>query len=62
MLHAGGNQRMWMGVCVLMNHGAASGQMSIIPVNTAVGAEVSHPYIWSYWCGDAHPISAPDLQ
>ena len=32
---------MWMGVCVLMNLGASSGQIIIIPVNTAVGAEVS---------------------
>ena len=32
---------MWMGVCVLMNPGASSGQISIIPVNTIVGAEVS---------------------
>ena len=32
---------MWMGVCVLMNLGAASGQMSIIPVATTVDAEVS---------------------
>ena len=32
---------MWMSVCVLMNLGAASGQMSIIPVNSTVGAEVS---------------------
>ena len=30
-----------MGVCVLMNRGASSGQMSIIPIDTAVGAEVS---------------------
>ena len=30
-----------MGVCVLMNLGASSGQMSIILVNTAVGTEVS---------------------
>ena len=30
-----------MGVCVLMNLGASSRQMSIIPVDTAVGAEVS---------------------
>ena len=29
-----------MGVCVLMNLGASSGQMHIIPVDTAVGAEV----------------------
>ena len=41
VLHAGGNQRMWMGVCVLMNLGFASGQMSIIPVGTTVGTEVS---------------------
>ena len=33
MLHAGGSQRMWLGVCVLTNLGAASGQMSIIPVD-----------------------------
>ena len=30
-----------MGGCVLMNLGAASGQLSIIPVDTIVGAEVS---------------------
>ena len=30
-----------MGVCVLMNVGASSGQMPNIPVDTAVGAEVS---------------------
>ena len=41
MLHAGGRQRMWMGVCVLMNLGASSGHIIIIPVNTTVGAEVS---------------------
>ena len=41
MLQADGNQRMWMGVCVLMNLGVFSGQMNIIPVDTAVGAEVS---------------------
>ena len=32
---------MWVGVCVLMNLGAQSGQMNIIPVDTDVGAEVS---------------------
>ena len=32
---------MWMGVCVFMNLGAASRQISIIPVGIAVGAEVS---------------------
>ena len=32
---------MWMGVFVLMNLGAASRKMSIIPVNTGVGAEDS---------------------
>ena len=31
---------MWMGVCVLMNLGASSGQIIIIPFDTAVGAEV----------------------
>ena len=41
MLQAGGNQRTWTSVCVLMNLGASSGQMSIIPVHTAIGAEVS---------------------
>ena len=41
MLHAGGRQRMWMGVHVLMNLGASSGQINIIPVDTTVGAEVS---------------------
>ena len=30
-----------MGVCVLMNVGASSGQIIIIPVNATVGAEVS---------------------
>ena len=30
-----------MGVCILMNLGASSGQMSIIPVDTAAGAEVN---------------------
>ena len=30
-----------MGVCVLMNLGAPSGNMSIIPVDTAVGAKAS---------------------
>ena len=29
------------GVCVFMNLGASPGQMSIIPVDTAIGAEVS---------------------
>ena len=32
---------MWMGVCVLMNLGASSGQIIIIPGNTAVGTKVS---------------------
>ena len=32
---------MWMGVCVLMNLGSFSGQIIVIPVDTAVGAEVS---------------------
>ena len=32
---------MWMGVCVLMNLGASSGQIIIISVDTIVGAEVS---------------------
>ena len=32
---------MQMGICVLMNLGAPSGQIIFIPVNTAVGAEVS---------------------
>ena len=40
-LQAGSNWRTWMDACVLMNTGASSGQMSIIPVNTAVGAKVS---------------------
>ena len=31
---------MWMGVCVVMSLGAASGQKSIIPVDTTVSAEV----------------------
>ena len=30
-----------MGVCVLMNLGASSGQIIVIPVNTTVSAEVS---------------------
>ena len=30
-----------MGVCVLMNVGASSGQMGVIPVDTAIGAEFS---------------------
>ena len=30
-----------MGACVLMNLGASSGQISVIPVDTDVGAEVS---------------------
>ena len=30
-----------MGVCVLMNLGASSGQMSIIPVDTAAGTEIN---------------------
>ena len=32
---------MWMGVCILMNLGASSGQIIIIPVDTTLGAEVS---------------------
>ena len=32
---------MWMGACILMNLGASSGQIIVIPVYTAVGAEVS---------------------
>ena len=35
-----------MGVCVLMNLGAASRQMSVIPIDTTVGAEVSiHTFV-----------------
>ena len=30
-----------MGVCVLMNHGACSGQIIVIPIDTIVGAGVS---------------------
>ena len=40
-LHAGGRQRMWIGVCVLMNLGASPGQIKVIPVDTTVGADVS---------------------
>ena len=40
-LHPSGSQRMWMGICVVMSLGAVSRQMSIIAVDTAVGAEVS---------------------
>ena len=32
---------MWLGVCVLMNLGASSGQMRGIPIDTFVGVEVS---------------------
>ena len=32
---------MWMGICVLMNLNASSGQIIIVPVDMAVGAEVS---------------------
>ena len=32
---------MWMGVCILMNLGASSGQINVIPVNIDLGAEVS---------------------
>ena len=32
---------MWMGVCVLMNLGASSGQIIIIPVDTTGDVEVS---------------------
>ena len=52
---------MWIGVCVLMNLGTTSGQMSIIPVNTAVGAEVSIHTFGAIGCGDAHTIGIPDL-
>ena len=41
VLQAGGNQRTWMGVYILMNLGASSGQMSVVPVGTAAGAEVN---------------------
>ena len=41
MLHAGGSQRMWMSVFVLVNLGASLGQIIIIPGDTAVGADVS---------------------
>ena len=40
-LHAGISHRMWMGFCILMNLGASSGQMRVIPVSTADGAEIS---------------------
>ena len=32
---------MWMGVCILMKLGASSGQIIIIPGDTALGADVS---------------------
>ena len=41
MLQAGGNQRMCMGVYVLINLGVSSGQISIVPVDTAASAEVN---------------------
>ena len=31
-----------MGVCILRNQGASSGQISILPVDTAAGAEVNN--------------------
>ena len=62
---------MWMGVCVLMNLGAASGQMSISPVNTTVGAEVSiHMFgnigvgmltLWAFLICSEHHFSIPAL-
>ena len=39
-LHAGGSHRMWIGLCVLMNLGASSGQIRVIPISTAEGPEV----------------------
>ena len=30
-LNAGSRQRMWMGICILKNLGASSGQINIIP-------------------------------
>ena len=32
---------MWMGVCILMNLGATSGQIIVIPGDTPVGADIS---------------------
>ena len=32
---------MWMDVCILIDLGASSGQIIVIPVNTTVAAEVS---------------------
>ena len=32
---------MWLGVCVLINLRGSSGQMTVIPVDTVVGVEVS---------------------
>ena len=71
MWHAGGSQRMWMGDCVLMNLGAASGQMSIIPVDAGVGAEVSiHMFgaicmgmltLLAFLICNEHPFSIPAL-
>ena len=62
---------MWMGVCVLMNLGASSGQIIIIPINTIVGAEVSShtfgaigvgmvPLLMSLICSE-HLFSIPTL-
>ena len=55
VLHAGGNGRMWMGTCVLMNLGASSGQMRVIPIDTAVGAQLA------FLICREHLFSIPDL-
>ena len=41
MLHAGSRCRMWMGICSLMNLGASSGQITVIPGGGIIGEEVN---------------------
>ena len=50
-----------MGVSVLMNLGATSGEISIIPVDTDVGAEVNIHIFGTIGSGDVHTIGVPDL-
>ena len=61
MLHAGGRQGMWMGVSVLINLGASSGQISIIPVDTDMGTEVSIPTLGAIGVGMLALFFIPDL-
>ena len=50
-----------MGACIFMNLVVSSRQMSVIPVDTAAGAEVNIQTFGSDRCWYAHTIDFPDL-